>query len=310
MAERHQHPSNLLKIGVRAAEKAMRGKRPGKTTFERGERAAAKAIMVADPQAGTSTHKHRAARYSHGVYGIARRSRLLAQKLLWTGTGKGPAWEKRLESRRDASRDPAPKHLLSEADLRRQSAESLERLYNDGRATKADVVRWVRESSKKSGRIYEPVYRAGGRFGERLWLSRRPDAENKLFAKRGGYFKRDPSVGGRDLGRKVRGWFGSEKLSEDETRQADALGYSIGASRSRHPESVREQSEKLKKLFERIEQKRGKNARLQAQKIAERSAREANQSLGRRDISRDPRPRRRGLRTTAAKKKRRTRRVS
>lgn len=187
MQIRHQHPSNLLKIGVRAAEKAMRGKRPGKTTFERGERAAFKAIMVADPQAGTSTHKYRVARYSHGVHGLAHRARLLAQRLLWTGGGKRPTWETRLESRRD----PARKHLLSEDTLRRQSAESLERLYNDGRATKADVIRWVRESSKKSGRVYTPVYRSGARH-DRLWLRRREDVEDKLFAKRGGYFKRDP----------------------------------------------------------------------------------------------------------------------
>jgi hypothetical protein len=105
MTERHQHPRQLLRIGTLAAEKAMRGKRPNERTFKTGQRAAEKAIMVADPQAGTSSHRYRTARYSHGVYGIARRSVLLARRLLWTGYGREPSWAKRLhEPARDRYR--------------------------------------------------------------------------------------------------------------------------------------------------------------------------------------------------------------
>lgn len=96
MAERHQSPKKLLAIGVRAAEKAMRGKRPSEKIFTQGKRAAQKAILAADPQAGTSTHRYRAARYSHGVWSLATRSTNLARRLLWTGSGKMPTWEKRL----------------------------------------------------------------------------------------------------------------------------------------------------------------------------------------------------------------------
>jgi len=71
-----------------------------------------------------------------------------------------------------------PKHLLSESELRRQSAEKLEYLYDQGRATKADVIRWVRLSAKLSGRVYEPRYRPGG-LGDRLHLKRREDAEKR-----------------------------------------------------------------------------------------------------------------------------------
>jgi len=74
------------------------------------------------------------------------------------------------------------KRLLSDSELHRQSADSMEYLYNDGRASKTDVLAWVRASSKGSGRIYEPHYRPGG-LGDRLSLRRREDAENKLFAK-------------------------------------------------------------------------------------------------------------------------------
>jgi hypothetical protein len=88
----------------------------------------------------------------------------------------------------------APRHLLSETELRRQTADSLTYLYDDGRATKLDVVRWVRLSAKLSGRIYTPKYRAGG-LGDRLRLVRREPLEERLFAKKAGYWRGRDCIG-------------------------------------------------------------------------------------------------------------------
>jgi hypothetical protein len=81
--------------------------------------------------------------------------------------------------------------LLSESELRRQSADSLEYLYDDGRASKADVTAWVRLSSKLSGRIYQPKYQSiGGPTGfGRVKLRRREDLEDRLFKKGGGFWR-------------------------------------------------------------------------------------------------------------------------
>lgn len=73
---------------------------------------------------------------------------------------------------------------LSYAALMRVSANEIERLYDDALATKQDVIAWVRESAKKAGRIYVPDF---ARY--RLRLRRREDLEDKLFARKAGYWK-------------------------------------------------------------------------------------------------------------------------
>jgi hypothetical protein len=116
----------------------------------------------------------------------------------------------------------SPRHALSETELRRQTADSLEYLYGEGRATRADVVRWVRLSAKSSGRVYQPVYRLGGRLGERLDLKRREDVEDKMFKKKAGYFKQ------RDRKRKGKksGWRGSFGVFYSPMRQRWMVLYS------------------------------------------------------------------------------------
>lgn len=110
--QRHQTPQALLRIGVVAAEKRMRGKRPNEKTFAAGRRAAFDAIIHADPQAGTSTHKYRAAQYAHGVAGLAARAETLARKLLWAPASHLPAWQSRLPK---SARDP--EHVFIRFDL-------------------------------------------------------------------------------------------------------------------------------------------------------------------------------------------------
>lgn len=131
----------------------------------------------------------------------------------------------RARKRRAARRD-APKHVLSEAELRRQTADSLEYLYREGRATKDDVTRWVRLSSKLSGRIYEPVYRSSPNIRDaRLWLRRREDLEGKLYAKRGGYFKRS-----RDVPSTIR-LRGRDYRVEARPTERDGIRYHLTGSR-------------------------------------------------------------------------------
>jgi len=107
--ERRQSPKRLLRLGTLAAAEAMSGRRPSPETFRKGENAAFEVIRIADPQAGTSTHKHRSGRYSHGVARIAHRSMLLAKRLLWAPASHRPEWAKRLTERdsrrRRSSRD-------------------------------------------------------------------------------------------------------------------------------------------------------------------------------------------------------------
>ena len=81
-------------------------------------------------------------------------------------------------------------------DITKYGADGIERLYDDGRIDKKDVVRWCRLSAKLSGRIYTPGY-IDGRFHDYLKLRRREDLENRLFAKKAGYWRsrrtsRDP----------------------------------------------------------------------------------------------------------------------
>ena len=73
---------------------------------------------------------------------------------------------------------------LSEAQLKRLSANEVERRYDDALLSRKDVTRWVRLSSKLSGRIYEPHY------GYHLRLRRREDLEDKLFRRKAGYWRR------------------------------------------------------------------------------------------------------------------------
>ena len=121
-----------------------------------------------------------------------------------------------------------PKHLLSESELRRQSAEKLEYLYDQGRATKADVIRWVRLSAKLSGRVYEPRYRPGG-LGDRLHLKRREDAESRLFARKAGYFKRDAKPRKRKhlYAPHMRADFVVQRLRKTATSLTDSEWYNV-----------------------------------------------------------------------------------
>jgi hypothetical protein len=91
--------------------------------------------------------------------------------------------------RRRRARDSSGR-LLSDAELRRQTADSLEYLYDEGRASKRDVVAWVRLSAKLSGRVYEPGY-VSGRYHDHLKLRRREDVEERMHKKRAGYYRRD-----------------------------------------------------------------------------------------------------------------------
>lgn len=77
--------------------------------------------------------------------------------------------------------------------LHRESADSIERLYEDGRLSKREVTQWCRLSAKLSGRVFVPRYRAGAAH-DHLSLVRKEKLEDRLFAKRAGYWKgRDQS---------------------------------------------------------------------------------------------------------------------
>jgi hypothetical protein len=76
-------------------------------------------------------------------------------------------------------------------DVSRLSANDVERLFREGRLSRKDVIAWCRLSAKKSGRVYVPKFQSSPRFpgGARVWLQRREDLENKLYAKRAGFWK-------------------------------------------------------------------------------------------------------------------------
>ena len=92
----------LLHVAVRAAERAMTGKRPTEKLFARARSLAFDAIRKADRLSGT-TH-HRSVKNGGQIGKLAARGVLLARRLLWIPPAHRPAWASRLK--RDAPRRP------------------------------------------------------------------------------------------------------------------------------------------------------------------------------------------------------------
>lgn len=100
--------------------------------------------------------------------------------------GYAEAWN-RGQLARDASRDR--RSSWTDEDLLRRGALEVERLYDYGLMRKPDVARWTRLSAKRTGRVYQATY-VEGPVHDHLRLRRREDAEDKLYAREAGYWRR------------------------------------------------------------------------------------------------------------------------